>query len=120
MTGGNKLVGHEYDDEGFLKVFLASPTEALSASVQSCCLRQQVVMMMMMLMVMMMVIIKTTMRKMKMVIIMTMIMKMMMKTMMMMMINFRGYNRSSQPEGIGNYALENLVEDVRGLVKVPL
>jgi len=29
----------------------------------------------------------------------------------------RGYNRSSQPEGIGNYALENLVEDVRGLVK---
>ena len=38
--------------------------------------------------------------------------------MIIMMIIFRGYNRSGQPEGIGNYALEHLVEDVRGLVKV--
>ena len=30
----------------------------------------------------------------------------------------RGYNRSGQPEGIANYALEHLVEDVRGLVQV--
>jgi len=29
----------------------------------------------------------------------------------------RGYNRSGQPEGIANYALEHLVEDVRGLVQ---
>ena len=35
-----------------------------------------------------------------------------------MNIIFRGYNRSSQPQGIENYALEHLVEDVRGLVKV--
>ena len=30
----------------------------------------------------------------------------------------RGYNRSGQPEGIANYALEHLVGDVRGLVQV--
>ena len=48
-----------------------------------------------------------------------MMMMMLMKMKMMMMIIFRGYNRSGQPEGIGNYALEHLVEDVRGLVKVP-
>ena len=35
----------------------------------------------------------------------------------MMMIS-RGYNRSGQPAGIGNYALEHLVEDVRALVQV--
>ena len=34
-----------------------------------------------------------------------------------MMIS-RGYNRSGQPAGIGNYALEHLVEDVRALVQV--
>ena len=36
-----------------------------------------------------------------------------------MMIS-RGYNRSGQPAGIGNYALEHLVEDVRALVQVLL
>ena len=44
---------------------------------------------------------------------------MIMTGIIMMMIIFRGYNRSGQPEGIDNYALEHLVEDVRGLVKVP-
>ena len=47
------------------------------------------------------------------------IMIMIMMGIIMMMIIFRGYNRSGQPEGIDNYALEHLVEDVRGLVKVP-
>ena len=50
---------------------------------------------------------------------MVVIMIMIMTGIIIMMIIFRGYNRSGQPEGIGNYALEHLVEDVRGLVKVP-
>ena len=50
---------------------------------------------------------------------MVVIMIMIMTGIIIMMIIFRGYNRSGQPEGIDNYALEHLVEDVRGLVKVP-
>ena len=54
----------------------------------------------------------------KTIMVMMMRMRMMMLMVVMMNIIFRGYNRSSQPQGIENYALEHLVEDVRGLVKV--